>query len=205
AGAYQLPKDADVVWKDDWTSWEDFLGVTLTFEAGREVARTMEVATEDDYMRLMKSKTIPEEDVASRLPFRPDLMYKDNWNGWDDFLVGDASGLPPLQLASWARTRWNGPQHIGGALRVANNADRVAPIVSDGARFGLMSDLAPGAPVAQVYPRCGPCSLDSEAAPPRVCRRDRRALRVSFRRARPTSRPVAPAGRHAAKQESGAI
>ncbi|EJK73706.1 hypothetical protein THAOC_04654 [Thalassiosira oceanica] len=91
AGAYQLPKDADVVWKDDWTSWEDFLGVTLTFEAGREVARTMEVATEEDYMRLMKSKTIPEEDVASRLPFRPDLMYKENWNGWDDFLVGDAS------------------------------------------------------------------------------------------------------------------
>ena len=70
AGAYQLPKDADVVWTNEWTSWEDFLGVTLTFEAGREVARSLEVATEEDYMRLMKSKTIPEEDIASRLPFR---------------------------------------------------------------------------------------------------------------------------------------
>jgi len=69
AGAYQLPKDADVVWAGDWTGWEDFLGVTLTFEAGREVARSLEVATEEDYMRLMKSKTIPEEDIASRLPF----------------------------------------------------------------------------------------------------------------------------------------
>ena len=32
AGAYQLPKDADVVWKDDWRGWDDFLGVPLTFK-----------------------------------------------------------------------------------------------------------------------------------------------------------------------------
>jgi hypothetical protein len=32
AGAYQLPKDADLVWKDDWRGWDDFLGVPLSFE-----------------------------------------------------------------------------------------------------------------------------------------------------------------------------
>ena len=32
AGAYQLPKDADVVWQDEWRGWDDFLGVPLTFE-----------------------------------------------------------------------------------------------------------------------------------------------------------------------------
>ena len=31
AGAYQLPKDADVVWKDEWRGWDDFLGVPLSF------------------------------------------------------------------------------------------------------------------------------------------------------------------------------
>lgn len=34
-GAYQIPKDADVVWKDDWRGWEDFLGLPLSF---REVS-----------------------------------------------------------------------------------------------------------------------------------------------------------------------
>jgi hypothetical protein len=32
AGAYQIPKDADVVWKDDWRGWDDFLGIPLSFE-----------------------------------------------------------------------------------------------------------------------------------------------------------------------------
>ena len=72
--------------------------MTLPFEAGREVARSLEVATEDDYLRLMKSKAIPEENVASRLPYRPDLMYKENWNGWDDFLVDDASQRESMWL-----------------------------------------------------------------------------------------------------------
>ena len=31
-GAYQNPKDADVVWSEDWRGWDDFLGVPLSFE-----------------------------------------------------------------------------------------------------------------------------------------------------------------------------
>ena len=31
-GAYHIPKDADVVWKDDWKGWDDFLGIPLEFE-----------------------------------------------------------------------------------------------------------------------------------------------------------------------------
>ena len=31
-GAYQIPKDADVVWSEDWRGWDDFLGVPLSFE-----------------------------------------------------------------------------------------------------------------------------------------------------------------------------
>jgi len=88
-GAYQIPKDADVVWKDDWRGWEDFLGVTLSFEEGRKVAIALEgIENEEDYLNLMKSKTIPDDDPASRLPYRPDLKYKNEWLGWDDFLIG---------------------------------------------------------------------------------------------------------------------
>lgn len=88
-GAYQIPKDADVVWAESWQGWEDFLGVTLTFSEGREVAHKLEgIETEEAYMALMKSKTIPDGDISSRLPFRPDLMYKEQWQGWEDFLIG---------------------------------------------------------------------------------------------------------------------
>ena len=44
--------------------------------------------TEKEYMNLIKSKTIPDDDLGSRLPYRPDLKYKEEWNGWDDFLIG---------------------------------------------------------------------------------------------------------------------
>ena len=46
-----------------------------------------DVATEEDYLNLIKSKTISNNDAASRLPLRPDLFYKELWTDWDDFLT----------------------------------------------------------------------------------------------------------------------
>lgn len=86
AGAYQLPKNADTVWREQWTSWEDFLGIPLDFEQGRKVARTLELKSQEDYLKLMKSKTIKDDELASRLPYRPDLKYKQEWISWDDWL-----------------------------------------------------------------------------------------------------------------------
>lgn len=86
AGAYQLPKNADEVWRDEWTSWEDFLGIPLSWEQGRQVARTLQLASQEEYLKLFESKKISDDDIASRLPYRPDLKYKREWQGWDDFL-----------------------------------------------------------------------------------------------------------------------
>ena len=100
AGAYQLPQNADEVWSGDWTSWDDFLGVTLKdFETAREVARTRvgcdssssttkwRACTEEEYLGLFKTKQIDDADIASRLPYRPDLFYKNKgWVSWEDFL-----------------------------------------------------------------------------------------------------------------------
>merc|ERR1719401_47255 len=59
-GAYQLPKDADVVWREEWRGWEDFLGVALAFREGRDVARALAgVDTEEEYLTLIKSKPFP--------------------------------------------------------------------------------------------------------------------------------------------------
>ena len=61
----------------------------LPFEEGRKVARALEgIEREEAYLNLMKSKTIPDDDPASRLPYRPDLKYKAEWLSWDDFLIG---------------------------------------------------------------------------------------------------------------------
>lgn len=86
AGAYQLPKAADQVWSKEWTSWDDFLGVTLSFEEGREVARALRLQSEEEYLKLIASKTINDNELASRLPYRPDLKYKREWESWDDWL-----------------------------------------------------------------------------------------------------------------------
>ena len=70
----------------EWQGWEDFLGVCLTFDEGRKVSRALEgIHTEEDYLTLIQSKTIPDNDIASRLPYRPDLKYKHEWLGWDDY------------------------------------------------------------------------------------------------------------------------
>lgn len=123
-GAYQIPKDADVVWEEDWRGWDDFLGFCLSFQGefislvyptnrvvhhveynimhliaciiyqsnkkeGRKVARALKgIETEECFLDLIKSKAIPNDDIASRLPYRPNLKYKNEWLGWDDFLMG---------------------------------------------------------------------------------------------------------------------
>lgn len=86
AGAYQLPKNADEVWASDWTSWHDFLGIPLDFEEARKVAKTLGLEREEEYLTFMKEKKMDDDDLSSRLPYRPDLKFKKEWKGWNDFL-----------------------------------------------------------------------------------------------------------------------
>jgi hypothetical protein len=85
-GAYQLPKNPDQVWADEWKGWDDWLGVTLDFEHGRQVARSLGLKSKEEYAELFQSKRIHDSEEASRLPFLPDKVYKDQWQSWDDFL-----------------------------------------------------------------------------------------------------------------------
>lgn len=85
-GAYQLPKDPDKVWSDEWKGWEDFLGICYQFDEGRTVARSLILPSKEEYLKLFEEKRIKDDDPASRLPYRPDLKYKEEWKGWDDWL-----------------------------------------------------------------------------------------------------------------------
>jgi hypothetical protein len=86
-GAYQLPKNPQEVWKEEWKGWEDFLGTCLTFDEGRRVARSLgDVNSKEEYLELFREKKLSDHDIASRLPYRPDLKYKGKWISWQDFL-----------------------------------------------------------------------------------------------------------------------
>eukprot|EP00547_Thalassionema_nitzschioides_P014566 CAMPEP_0194253706 /NCGR_PEP_ID=MMETSP0158-20130606/30449_1 /TAXON_ID=33649 /ORGANISM="Thalassionema nitzschioides, Strain L26-B" /LENGTH=177 /DNA_ID=CAMNT_0038991491 /DNA_START=10 /DNA_END=540 /DNA_ORIENTATION=+ len=84
AGSYQLPKNADEVWADDWTSWEDFLGIPLTFDQAKMTVRDLvekdaTLNSEEAYLELKRGGTISDDELASRLPLKPDLYYKAEW------------------------------------------------------------------------------------------------------------------------------
>ena len=98
-GAYQLPKDPHVVWVNEWKGWDDFLGVPLGYESGkavaRELAERMKLETREDYLALManrgggkaSSPPISDDDLAIRLPYRPDIYYKNGgWDSWEEWL-----------------------------------------------------------------------------------------------------------------------
>jgi len=85
-GAYQLPKNPDGLYEKDWKGWEDFLGVCWEFSKGREIARGLNLESEEEYLRLFKDNEIDGDDPASRLPYQPDLKYKLEWQGWEDWL-----------------------------------------------------------------------------------------------------------------------
>jgi hypothetical protein len=85
-GAYQLPKNPDQVWPTEWRGWEDWLGVRLDFEIARQIARTLKLNNKTEYMELISSNTIHDNDDASRLPYQPDKIYTKEWISWDDWL-----------------------------------------------------------------------------------------------------------------------
>jgi Phage-integrase repeat unit len=111
-GVYQLPKNPEEVWARDWHSWADFLGITLDFHEGRRVAHKLGVSSQNEYMEVIhafSTNTIMTDSPpssprsmrkvvnseASSLPYRPDLLYKNEWKGWDDWL-----GVTPTGISS---------------------------------------------------------------------------------------------------------
>lgn len=105
-GSYQLPKDPDVVYSEEFVDWEDWLGVMLPFKEARAKSRSLGLETKEAYVEYVlepqRQRNAQEWAFASlvrkmggkrtgtrpstRLPWQPDLYYKSEWQGWEDWL-----------------------------------------------------------------------------------------------------------------------
>lgn len=98
----RLPENPAAYYKDDWVSWDDFVGVydvkqssgkkalgiivndsdteneNLSFELARSQARKLKVLTRRHY----QSKVAESQ----QLPLWPNKVYQGEWQGWNDFL-----------------------------------------------------------------------------------------------------------------------
>eukprot|EP00930_Biecheleria_cincta_P078478 TRINITY_DN65965_c0_g1_i1.p1 TRINITY_DN65965_c0_g1~~TRINITY_DN65965_c0_g1_i1.p1 ORF type:complete len:137 (+),score=19.00 TRINITY_DN65965_c0_g1_i1:22-411(+) len=105
-GSYHLPKDPDVVYAEEFVDWEDWLGVMLPFVEARAKTRNLGFKTKQAYVEYVlepQRQRNPQEwafaslvhkmggkrtgtHPSTRLPWQPDLYYKNGWQGWEDWL-----------------------------------------------------------------------------------------------------------------------
>jgi len=76
------------VWANNWQGWDDFLGVTLSFEEALSVAQSLGFKSKDEYLSCLSEgcDAFNHDELASRLPYRPDVCYEKDWKGWGHFL-----------------------------------------------------------------------------------------------------------------------
>ena len=99
-GSYRVPKNPDEIYPQQFTSWEDFLGITYTFNEARERVTFMNIENEEDYNDRVK------RGVDVRLPAIPHLKYKNTgWKGWEHFLSYSIEELQEQQLQQQQQQR----------------------------------------------------------------------------------------------------
>lgn len=69
---------------DEWTSWDDFLGIRRTYDDGRNVARTLGIASELGWFSFAAERPAVLADL--RLPRNPEQAYGVDFAGWAHWL-----------------------------------------------------------------------------------------------------------------------
>jgi hypothetical protein len=77
----RLPANPDTFYKD-WTGWSDFLGIKkskfLSYEEAVKLARECDISSSREYQFI--------RTITNGLPSKPHITYKEQWNGWGEFL-----------------------------------------------------------------------------------------------------------------------
>ena len=73
-----VPSYPDQMYEPEWISWEEFLGLTRSYDETRNIAvNVLGLKTLDAYIMFVRSNSKRAEGL--RIPVRPDLYYKDEW------------------------------------------------------------------------------------------------------------------------------
>lgn len=79
---FNLPVNPNVKFKNDWISWEEFLGKEkmikeISFQECKKLALSYQVKSQKEWQIISKKL---------KLPYNPNRKYKKNWISWYDFL-----------------------------------------------------------------------------------------------------------------------
>ena len=66
----------------------------LPFEEAREFARSLNLKNRAEWRDYCRSGKKPQS-----MPSTVDRVYKDNWNGWSDFLKGEFAVVPEVEVS----------------------------------------------------------------------------------------------------------
>ena len=94
----KIPKRPDRAYKNQWVSWNNFLGSNNPFPCvkrsfrgfieARTFVQQQALDTKGEWWEYCKSGKKPED-----IPARPDLIYGDDWFTWRDWLGADISAV----------------------------------------------------------------------------------------------------------------
>ena len=81
---WYVPSYPDKMYAPEWVSWEEWLGLMRPYEETRQLAISiLGCKSLDDYILFVRSN--PKRAEGLRIPDRPDLYYKEEWKGEEDF------------------------------------------------------------------------------------------------------------------------
>ena len=110
---HNFPSKPHVIYKEEWNGWNDFLGTTSTPRT-RTYTRTR-TRTKKEWMFFLEAKAfIQNQGIISstafhewsklklrphNFPSKPHVIYKEEWNGWKDFL--GTTNTPRTRTTEW--------------------------------------------------------------------------------------------------------
>ena len=90
-----IPAGPPQTYKENWTSWSDFLGNTniathlrkyKTFLEAKKIARDLSLKSQKEWFMYTKGKLPGVQKKPDSIPGYPNRVYKDDWDGWGDWL-----------------------------------------------------------------------------------------------------------------------
>ena len=79
-----FPSNPPKTYKNEWRSWEDFLGTKkhwMSFDQAKDLMQSQGIKTYEEFREWKQAGKRPKD-----FPSTPDKAYKDKWRGWGNFL-----------------------------------------------------------------------------------------------------------------------